>query len=88
VGEIAHVIVPEARGRGIAPDSVRLLSAWAFAELPFERLQLSVHPDNAASRRVAEKAGYVFEGTLRSMKLIRGSRVDGCLYSLLRADAG
>jgi RimJ/RimL family protein N-acetyltransferase len=32
---------------------------------------------------VAEKAGYTYEGTLRSSKLIRGKSVDAALYSLL-----
>jgi RimJ/RimL family protein N-acetyltransferase len=32
---------------------------------------------------VAEKAGYAYEGTLRSSKLIRGRRVNAAVYSLL-----
>jgi RimJ/RimL family protein N-acetyltransferase len=51
--------------------------------LKLDRLQLSIRPDNLASRRVAEKAGYEYEGTIRSSKLIRGKRVDAALYSLL-----
>jgi RimJ/RimL family protein N-acetyltransferase len=84
IGEIAYVVAPAARGRGFASAAVSFLSAWAFSELGLERLQLSIRPDNVASRRVAEKAGYAYEGTLRSIKLIRGRRVDAGLYSLLR----
>jgi RimJ/RimL family protein N-acetyltransferase len=76
-------MAPAARGRGVASAAVRVLSAWAFSELKLERLQLSIRPDNVASRRVAEKAEYVCEGTLRSSKLVRGRRVDGAVYSLL-----
>ena len=86
IGEIAYVVDPAKRGRGIAAAAVRLLSEWVFAELDLKRLQLSIHPDNHASHRVAEKAGYRFEGTLRSVKIIRGVRVDGALYSRLPAD--
>ena len=86
IGEIAYVVDPGERGRGIAPAAVQLVSEWAFAELDLKRLQLSIHPDNQASHRVAEKAGYQFEGTLRSVKNIRGVRVDGALYSRLPAD--
>lgn len=86
IGEIAYVVDPAERGRGIAPAAVQLLSEWAFAELDLKRLQLSIHPDNHASQRVAEKAGYQFEGTLRSVKTIRGVRVDGALYSRLPTD--
>jgi RimJ/RimL family protein N-acetyltransferase len=83
IGEIAYVVAPEARGQGIASAAVKILSEWAFDRLGLERLQLSIRPDNVASRRVAEKAGYRYEGTLRSTKVIRGRRVDAALYSLL-----
>jgi RimJ/RimL family protein N-acetyltransferase len=86
IGEIAYVVDPAERGRGIAPAAVRLLSEWAFGELGLERLQLSIRPDNHASHRVAQKAGYKFEGTLRSVKTIRGVRVDAGLYSRLPTD--
>jgi RimJ/RimL family protein N-acetyltransferase len=66
--------------------TVYVQSTWAFDYLPLERLQLSIHPANVASKRVADKAGFRYEGTLRSLELIRGERVDGCVYSLLRAD--
>ena len=87
IGEIAYVIAPAARGRGIAPTAVRLLSEWAFATLGLARLQVSIAPENASSIRVAEKAGYRYEGLLRSMKAIRGKRVDSVLYSRLPDDA-
>jgi RimJ/RimL family protein N-acetyltransferase len=83
IGEIAYVVAPAARGSGIATVAVSALSEWAFARLRLERLQLSIRPDNLASRRVAEKAGYTYEGMLRSSKLIRGKRVDAAVYSLL-----
>ena len=57
IGEIAYVVAPVARGRGIASSAVRLLSDWAFSRLGLERLQLSIRPDNVASRRVAASCG-------------------------------
>ena len=87
IGEIAYVIAPAARGRGIAPEAVRLLSEWAFSTLGLARLQLSIAPENAPSVRVAEKAHYRYEGLLRSLKVIRGERVHPPLYSRLPDDA-
>jgi RimJ/RimL family protein N-acetyltransferase len=86
IGELAYVTAPTARGRGIAPEAVRLLSEWAFSTLGLARLQLSIAPGNAPSVRVAEKAGYRHEGCLRSLKVIRGERVDSLLYSRLPDD--
>ena len=46
-------------------------------------LWLMTHPDNAASQRVAEKAGCTREGVLRSYFAAHGERHDCVMYSLL-----
>src|SRR3954470_6682026 len=46
----------------------------------------SVAPENVASQRVAEKAGFMQEGILRSYREIRGVRRDLVAYSLLPGD--
>ena len=86
IGELFYVVAPHARGRGVASTALRLLSAWALTALRLERLQLSIPPDDAASHRVADKAGFRYEGILRSTKVIRGERVDNAMYSLLPGD--
>ena len=86
-GELAYVVAPFARGRGIATDALKLLTRWAFDQLGLQRLQLKADPDNAASQRVAEKAGYQREGLLRSSFVVRGRRSDSVLYSRLPTDA-
>jgi len=85
-GEIAYVVAASARGRGVATEAVRLVTEWAFASLGLERIQLKIDQRNAASIRVAEKAGYQREGLLRSVVNIRGNRIDGLVYSRLPAD--
>jgi ribosomal-protein-serine acetyltransferase len=50
-------------GQGIASRSVRLLARFAFEDLGLQRLELVIATRNDASRRVAEKAGAVYEGT-------------------------
>ncbi|MBA8808721.1 GNAT family N-acetyltransferase [Promicromonospora sukumoe] len=64
IAEIAYWTVPAARGRGVAPQAVVAASAWAF-EAGFRRLELEHSTLNAASCRVAEKAGFALEGTRR-----------------------
>jgi RimJ/RimL family protein N-acetyltransferase len=83
IGEIGYWVVAGARRRGIATRALRLLCDWAFEALGLARLELTVHPPNAASRRVAEKAGFECEGLLRAYRAQRGKRVDLLLYSLL-----
>ena len=47
------------RGRGFAGRAVRLMARFAFEELGLQRLEILIAVDNAASQRVAEKAGAV-----------------------------
>ena len=76
----------EARGRGVATRALRLLTRWAAAEHGLARLQLIVEPENLASVRVAEKAGFRREARLRSYIELRGARRDVYLYALLAED--
>ena len=64
--ELGYRVAPWARGQGVATVAVRSVSDWAFGALEMTRLQLLHAVDNAASCRVAEKAGYLLEGTTRS----------------------
>lgn len=80
---IGYWLAPRARGRGVATRAVRLLARWAFAELGLARIELTCGPDNAASKRVAERCGFTREGLLRSHVPFQGARRDSVMYSLL-----
>ena len=56
--EIMYWLAPQARGRGLATDAVKLLSAWAFEVLGLERLTLKTRRGNRRSEVVAERAGF------------------------------
>lgn len=83
VAQTGYWVAPEARGRGLAGRALVLLSRWALATLPLIRLQLFTDVDNPASMRVAERAGFVREGTLRNWYDLRGERRDAVMFSLL-----
>ena len=83
VGELGFWLGPAARGRGVMTRAVRLISRWAFEELGLARVQLLAHPDNHASIQVAERAGFVREGILRSYREKGGRREDRLIFSLL-----
>jgi ribosomal-protein-alanine N-acetyltransferase len=79
-------VAREARGRGVATRALRLLSRWALREHDLARVQLIVEPDNVASIRVAENAGFRREALLRSYIELHGQRRDVYLYALLAED--
>jgi RimJ/RimL family protein N-acetyltransferase len=84
--EAGYVTASRARGRGIATRALRLLSAWAFAEFPLERIELLIDAANPGSEVVAQRAGYTREGVLRWTYLKPGLRSDTIVYSLLRRE--
>ena len=73
-------------GRGYTTEAVQLLVDYLFAVKKQHRIQLDIVPDNAASKRVAEKCGFTLEGTARGAFFNDGRNQDLLIYSLVRSD--
>ena len=71
-------------GHGYVSEAVRLLVGYLFGLKRVNRLQLNIHPQNHASRRVAEKCGFTFEGVMRGAWFHHGTYHDLEIWSLLR----
>ena len=85
--ELSYQLYDQAdAGRGYTTEAVQLLVDYLFDTKPRHRIQLVVLPNNAASRRIAEKCGFTLEGVLREPFFHRGRNVDVLMYSLLRTD--
>ena len=76
----------EERGRGATSEAVTLLTRYLFETRQVNRIRLVIHPENAASRRVAEKCGYRHEGTARGAWYNRGRHHDVEIYAILHGD--
>jgi RimJ/RimL family protein N-acetyltransferase len=85
---IGFTLLPESRGRGFAGEAAVLLVDYLFLHEQVERIQAETHPDNRASQRVLEKAGFQLEGRLRRTVFSRGQWRDTLMYSLLRDEWG
>jgi RimJ/RimL family protein N-acetyltransferase len=83
LAEVGYWLCREARGRGAATTAVRLVAGWAFRELGVGRLNLQTAPENLASQRVAERAGFTREGVLRAWLPTADGRRDSVMFSLL-----
>jgi RimJ/RimL family protein N-acetyltransferase len=64
VAEMSYWTAHDCRNRGVASRAARLACDYAFRELGVKRMEIHVEPDNLASRRVAERAGFVLESRL------------------------
>jgi RimJ/RimL family protein N-acetyltransferase len=85
--EIGYWTVPAARGRGVAARAVDAACRWGFGALPIDRIELCHAVENVASGRVAEKAGFTYEGRLRrSFRYGDGVKHDELLWARLADD--
>ena len=86
---VAYWLAAEARGRGYATRSVRLLTRWGFETFAgLVRIELWSILGNEASDAVARRSGFVEEGVLRSRLPYRGGYRDVRCFSLVRGDHG
>ena len=81
-----QVYAPEHRRKGVATEAVSLLVRYLFEAKQVNRLRLVIHPDNLASRRLAEKCGFRHEGTARGAWYHRGAHRDVEIYAILHDD--
>ena len=73
-------------GKGYMSEAVQLLVRYLFENKTFNRIRLVIHPDNAGSRRIAEKTGFQLEGVMRGAFLSRGRYQEFEVWSVLHDD--
>jgi len=86
--EIGYGVRGDERGKGHATEALAAVARWALTEAGIQRAWLTANTDNVASVRVAEKAGFHREGTLRRTGLEDDGLHDQALFSLLDDDLG
>ena len=79
-GHIGYWITAELAGRGFIPIAVNLVSEYAFKELGLHRLEISMRPENVASKQVALKCGFEFESLRKRFLHIDGDWRDHHTY--------
>lgn len=76
----------EQRGKGVTTEAVNLMVRYIFETKRVNRIRLVIHPDNLASRRLAEKCGFKHEGTARGAWYHNGKHQDVEIYAILHED--
>lgn len=77
---VGYKLDREARGRGLMTEALLAVVGIAFDELGLHRLEANIMPRNAASRRLAERAGFGEEGLSRRYLRIAGKWEDHLHY--------
>lgn len=76
-------------GKGYMPEAAKRIIPYAFEELNALILATDHFPDNTRSKRVIEKCGFRYEGTLRmATSLADGTIQDELVYSMTREEYG
>jgi RimJ/RimL family protein N-acetyltransferase len=82
--ELSYILyTPEHRGQGAMTEAVNLMVGYLFETKKINRIRLVIHPDNAASRRLAEKCHFRHEGTARGAWYNKGKHQDVEIYAIL-----
>jgi RimJ/RimL family protein N-acetyltransferase len=86
IADVGFLTGPHARGKGYMTAALGTVARFGLETLGMKRIEWKAHVGNMGSRRVAEKAGFTFEGTLRNGCAARGERFDAWIASLLPGD--
>lgn len=81
--EIGYGVLGGERGKGYASEALGAVARWALTDGGIQRAWLTANTDNVASVRVAEKAGFRREGTLRRAAMEEDGLHDQAVFSLL-----
>lgn len=84
--ELGYYIAEEYWGKGLMTEAVRQICAYVFSHSDILRIFADPFAYNLASCRVLEKAGFQYEGTLRSNAEKNGQVIDMRMYALVREE--
>lgn len=81
--EIGHIwLSPSLQRTRQATEAIYLMARHAFDDLGNRRLEWKCDAANAASRRAAERFGFVYEGVFRQHRVVKGRNRDTAWYSI------
>ncbi|MDN4475536.1 GNAT family protein [Demequina sp. SYSU T00192] len=84
-GSLGYWVARDRAGSELVPRAAALLTEHAF-RVGLHRVEIAIRPENAASRRVAEKLGFVEEGRRRSYLYIDGGWRDHAIFARTQDD--
>ena len=82
--EIEYCIGSQFQRRGYATEAAKAVIAYGFDRMNLHKVQICCKTINAPSRKVIEKCGLTFEGTLRDYFCMDGQYVGRHYFSILR----
>ena len=84
--EIEYCIGSEFQCRGYATEATKAIISFGFDEINLHKVQICTKTINQPSKRVIEKCGLTYEGTLRDYFFMNGEYVGRHYFSILRSE--
>lgn len=84
--EIEYCIGSEFQRRGYATEATKAVVSYGFNKINLHKVQICTKTINDASKRVIEKCGFTYEGTLRDYFFMNGEYVGRLFFSMLRSE--
>ena len=82
--EIEYCIGSAFQCKGFATEATKAVIAYGFEKMNLHKVQICTKTINAPSKRVIEKCGFTYEGTLRDYFFMNGEYVGRLFFSILR----
>ncbi len=84
--EIEYCIGSEFQCKGFATEATRAVVEFGFESINLHKVQICTKTINVPSKRVIEKCGFTYEGTLRDYFYMNGQYVGRLYFSMLREE--
>ena len=84
--EIEYCIGTEFQCKGFATEATKAIIKYGFENMNLHKVQICTKTINEPSKRVIEKCGFTYEGTLRDYFYMNGQYVGRLYISILRKE--
>ncbi len=84
--EIEYCVGTQFQCKGYATEATKAVIRYGFEKMNLHKVQICTKTINAPSKRVIEKCGFTYEGTLRDYFYMNGEYVGRLYFSILRSE--
>ena len=84
--EIEYCIGSDFQCRGFATEAAKAVISYGFNKINLHKVQICTKTFNLPSKRVIEKCGFTYEGTLRDYFFMDGEYVGRLYFSMLKRE--